>query len=404
MKIKNIKPALVLGVICLVSALSLSVVNVFTGPVIEKMKNDKANAALLVVLPEGRNFEPIELVEGYPETVKAAYRADGGFVFRVEVTGKEKGLIVMIGINEQGKIVGTTVIANDETPSYSADVFSAVEGTDGAYAGMDLASFSPYLVSGATLTSAAYGEAVKAALQSFGVANGQDVDIRTPEQILQDNCNAAMGTEGAVFTKWFAVEVLEGIDAVYVSEKVGGAVYKIGETFVGVGLDGAIVTADVSEELAATVTAANGILTGSKRTVLETLPDGVHKSIKKVQVTESGNYEFEVEGEGFSVHQYDEYTSGSNTPMTIRVSITADGKILDCLTVSHDESKGYGDKSATEEYYEGWRGVGADDVKVGNSGANPGVITGATYTAEGYQKAVKRAFDAFKILTGGEEQ
>ena len=66
--------------------------------------------------------------------------------------------------------------------------------------------------------------------------------------------------------------------------------------------------------------------------------------------------------------------------------------------------KGYGDKSATEEYYEGWRGVGADDVKVGNSGANPGVITGATYTAEGYQKAVKRAFDAFKILTGGEEQ
>ena len=80
-------------------------------------------------------------------------------------------LFVLCGISSDGKIVGTKVIADQETDSYDAKVFPAVQGTEGAYKGMDLSSFAPYLVSGATLTSKAYGEAVKAALQSFTIAN-----------------------------------------------------------------------------------------------------------------------------------------------------------------------------------------------------------------------------------------
>ena len=66
-----------------------------------------------------------------------------------------------------------------------------------------------------------------------------------------------------------------------------------------------------------------------------------------------------------------------------------------CRTLSHAESTGYGDKCETEEYYDGWRGVTADGV------ADSGIITGATYTTEGYQKGIKCAFEAFAILTGG---
>ena len=402
MKMKNIKPTLVLAAICLVSALVLSVVNMFTAPIIEEMKNQKAEAALAEVLPGASNFRELVIEEGkYPAAIKGGYKADGGFVFRTEVAGREKGLIVMIGIDEEGKITGTKVVASEETPSYADKVFLVVEGTEGAYTGMDAESFAPCLVTGATLTSEAYGEAVEAALTAVDVAKGGT--YRSPEQILQDNCNAAMGTEGATFIKWFRVEVIEGVDAVYLSDK-GGAVYQIGESLVGVTAEGEIATAEASAELADTVKTAHDIVTSSKRTVVETLPEGINKNIKKVMVTESGNYEFEVSADGFSVHEYEDYSYGDNVPMMIRVSISADGKIIDCLTVSHGESKGYGDKCATEEYYESWRGVDADLVKVGNSGDKPGVISGATYTAEGYQRAIKRAFDAFKLLTGGEEQ
>ena len=123
-------------------------------------------------------------------------------------------------------------------------------------------------------------------------------------------------------------------------------------------------------------------------------------------ITDSGNYVFEVKADGFSVHEYEEYGSGKNLPIVIKVSISADGKIIDCLTVSHGESKGYGDKCATEEYYDSFKGVGADDVKISDgpitsNTTDPGAIAGATYTSQGYQRAIKRAFSAFEILTGG---
>ena len=91
----------------------------------------------------------------------------------------------------------------------------------------------------------------------------------------------------------------------------------------------------------------------------------------------------------------DEYGAGSNKPIAIRVSISADGKIIDCYTMSHSESEGYGDKCATDAYYDGWRGVTVDGV------SGSGVITGATYTTDGYRAGIKIAFKAFEILTGG---
>ena len=240
---EKIMPTVVLGSICLVVALLLSVVNMFTGPVIEASQNAAANEALLEVLPDGKNFEEIEIDDKYPKVINMGYKAEGGFVFRASVTGKSSGLVIMCGISTDGKIVGTKVIAEQETDSYDANVFPLVEGLNGKYKDMSGADFEPYLVSGATLTSRAYGEAVKAALDAYVIANGGTVDLRTPEQILQDNCNAAIGTEGAVFEKWFATAYVEGADALYVSEK--GAVAVVGETFIGIA-DGTVI-GDVGE-------------------------------------------------------------------------------------------------------------------------------------------------------------
>ena len=402
MKKTNLMPTLVLGAICLTVALLLSFVNMVTGPIISAAQDAAANAALLEVLPDGANFEQLTIDEKYPATINAGYKADGGFVFRASVTGKSSGLVIMCGISSDGKIVGTKVIAEQETDSYDVKVFPSVEGLDGKYKDMSLSDFEPYLVSGATLTSKAYGEAVKAALQSFVIASGGEVDVRTPEQILKDNCNAALGTEGLEFTRWFATEVLEGIDAVYTCGE--GTVFAVGETFVGVKSDGAIQnTGDVD---AIVIANAHDALKTSKLNEITERPDGMHKDILKAYSTESGNLIFEVKGEGFSIHQYDEYGSGSNTPMTVKISISAEGRIIDTVTLSHAESQGYGDKCATEEYYGSWRGIGADEVVISKSpitaeSTDPGAISNATYTANGYQKAVKRAFEAFELLNGG---
>jgi MraZ protein len=232
MKNSKLYPSLVLCTIGLVAALLLSVVNMITGPMIEAAQNASANAALLEVLPDGKNFKKIDITSEYPAIVTAGYKADGGYVFQMTVTGKSTGLVIMCGIDADGNVVGTKVIADEETPSYAEKVFPQVEGTAGKYTGMSLDNFDPYLVSGATLTSKAYSEAIKAALQSAILAAGGSVDTRTPEQILQDNCNAALGTTGVKFNKWFALEVFEGIDAVYTAEDKSGRVYFMGETFI----------------------------------------------------------------------------------------------------------------------------------------------------------------------------
>ena len=183
MKNSKFYPSLVLCSICLVAALLLAVVNMITAPEIEKNQIEAAEKAMLEVLPDGKNFQKIEITSAYPKSVTAGHKADGGYVFQMKVTGKSSGLVIMCGIDDDGRVVGTKVIASKETPSYVEKVFPNVEGTDGKYNGMNLEGFDPYLVSGATITSKAYGEAIKAALQSAAIARA--ADSASPEHITE---------------------------------------------------------------------------------------------------------------------------------------------------------------------------------------------------------------------------
>ena len=80
MKKSNIKPTLVLGCICLVSALLLSVINSFTAPIIADRVSSQADAALLEVLPGGTNFTEVSQL---PQGVEKAWKADKGYVFQI---------------------------------------------------------------------------------------------------------------------------------------------------------------------------------------------------------------------------------------------------------------------------------------------------------------------------------
>ena len=397
MKQSKVYPSLVLGCICLTVALLLSVINMFTAPVIAERENALANAALSEVLPGGTGFDNITANHDLPESVIEAYSADIGFVFRVSGAGRNAAIVVMVGVDTEGKITGTKIISEAESKGYKESVYNRVEGVDGEYTGQTLETFAPVLQSGSTMTSNGFAEAIKAALQAYVIVNGGEVDLRTPEQILQDNCNAALGTTDVKFTLWFATEELVGVDKAYESES--GFVFLIGETYVGVNETG-VTTADASDEDKATALAAYELASTSTLTEIEApaITDKTLKNyvtIKKVQVTATGNYVFELEASG--------YYGAYGPSMNIKISISADGKIINCRTISSSDKEGYG-KVTTEEYWNLWEGKMDGDIVISDnsSAADLGVISNATYTSQDYQRCVKVAFMAFDLLTATE--
>ena len=415
MKNSKLYPAIVLSSICLIAALLLAVINYFTAPIIKDREDKKASEALLEVLPDGKDFRKLELNEKYPKTVTEVYSADGGFVFRASGKGRNGDIVIMVGVDSEGKIVGTQIISEGESKGYKEKILDKVLGTDGEYKGQTYDTFAPIIASGATLTSNGFADAIKAALQAFEVANGGNVDLRTPEEILQENCNVALGTENKTFTKWFATEEIVGIDAVY--ETDGGRVYVIGEKFIGLKSDGTFTTSDTSEEEKTKVTTADAIISASTTTEITTLPAGIGEEVTKVEVTASGNYVFYLSAKGYDVKfEYSDGHMPGNTPkpITIKLSISADGKIIECRTEDQRESEGIGDVCASEDYQNQWTGKENADVTVvvGVPGHNTdlvpegstdlGAIAGATYTTQGYQKAVKAAFAAFELLTASQ--
>lgn len=385
---KKFMPSIALTSICLVVALLLAAVNTITGPIIKAAADNKANETLLVVLPDGESFEEVDLsTVTLPAVVTKAYKetTGKGFVFEMSVSGYQSGLVVMCGIDAEGKIVASKYTASKET-------YGKENELDGAYNGQTLDGFAPVMISGATKTSNGYASAIEAALQAYVILSGGSVDLRDPAQILNDNCNAALGTEGKTFAKWFAVEVLEGVDALYLSEGTEGAVAKIGELFVGIGADGKAMAADgATAEMSAAAEAAYAAYKASVLTEV-TLPEGANKNVLGAWTTASGNYVFEIQAAGYGING--EY-GASGEYIKLKIAITADGKIISTLTTYENETDGIGDVCATPEYYEQFNGTTVDTYKdVAN-------VTGATVTTSAYKGAVKLAFTTFDLIKGG---
>ena len=155
-------PTIVLTCICVIVALLLAVVNTITAPKIEQLQYEKEQAALAKVYPNGNNFVDIS-TEGLPDIVMKGYTEDGGgYVFQMTVTGYKSGLIIMCGIDTDGNVTGADFIKSSET-------LSAEVGLGQSYIGQNSDSFEPILVSGATKTTNAYANAIKAALEAYEI-------------------------------------------------------------------------------------------------------------------------------------------------------------------------------------------------------------------------------------------
>ena len=100
---KGLSSVITLTLICLVIAALLGVVNGFTAPVIAKAEAKAVQDALLVVYPGGGTFEKLNLTSDLPPSVIEAYRSsNGGYCFKLSVTGYSTGLQILCGIKDHG--------------------------------------------------------------------------------------------------------------------------------------------------------------------------------------------------------------------------------------------------------------------------------------------------------------
>ena len=418
MKQSKFYPSIVLGSICIVVALLLSVVNMITAPRIEANQNAAANESLLVVLPDGKNFEELVIDEKYPSSVKKGWKADGGHVFQIEVSGYKPGLVIMCGIDSEGKIAGVTHVESGET--YGAESMLNEAYTNAAPTADTLTMLIPTAApSKAPLTTKAYYNALEAAFIAVNVAGGGV----TPEQQFQDDCNALLGTSGDTFTKWFRTEIITGVDEVYVSSNNNGRIYKIGEKLIGVKADGTV-TGEATADESAIVTEADAIISSGILTEITSTLGGAYAHITKAWASANGGYVFEMSIDGYKTASNSHYSGGANTAgnIIIKASISADGKIIEVVTVEHHESAGFGDVCATEDYYAQYKDKTNSDIVISADrndivkdnydsledyhmdmipadSTDVGAITNATYTTVAYQTAIKEAFSAFEALT-----
>ena len=201
---KHIKSVISLTAICAVVSLLLAVTNYVTEPIIKKQESDAVGKALTVVLPNGEDFQSVELTEyKLPETVIEAYsEKNGGYVFKMTTTGYASGLVILCGIDAEGKVA---------------------------------------TVGGSTKTTTAYRNAVKDALNSFVILNGGSVDLRSEEEILADNLKTALPNADE-FTPVFITEDMEGIKDIYSANNGAGFVFVTEDKFIATDKDGNVLT------------------------------------------------------------------------------------------------------------------------------------------------------------------
>ena len=386
---KYARDIIVLVCICAAISLVLAVTNAVASPIIAANEEKAANEALLQVMPDGEGFEKID-ISAYtlPSTVTEAYKeSGGGYVFKLNATGFNPNMIIMCGVNAEGTVTGALCLSSEETWGKEKTFGELVKGKNSETVVDVEAGATSYTING-------YRSAVIDALNAAIILGGGSVDLRTEEEILNDNLKAALpGTDG-VFSKLFIVEKIDGVDAIYTPEGSEGAVCVIGDVFIGVGADG-VAIGEASEENKATAEAA---IPTVRATTFETLTltdfAGIPTQITSARKTATGNYEIVIKAAGYGINGGDEYHPSSGEFIIIKIAISAEGKVLDCVTVSHGETDGIG--SVQCDSYNG-KFIGKTETECNAVDT----VAQVTLTTKAYKTAVLRAFEAVIIFEGG---
>ena len=108
------------GILLLITALVaglLGFVNELTAQRIADNTAEKANSAMQTVLPSS-DYEKLEVNDS---RITEAYRAEEGYVVRLNANGFGGAIDMMVGIGTDGTVTGVSVISHSETASLGAE-------------------------------------------------------------------------------------------------------------------------------------------------------------------------------------------------------------------------------------------------------------------------------------------
>ena len=168
-KESNVYKMILLGVLCGVCGLLLSLVNSITEPVIANasLESEKANLELLY---PGATFSEVTDYEDESGLVTGVYEAEGlGYVYKIHAVGyNSNGFTIMISIDNDGKISGFQELEQAETSGFGARCFE--DDYKSQITSLTVSDDVP-LLSGATLTSTAIHNGITAAEAIFNAGN-----------------------------------------------------------------------------------------------------------------------------------------------------------------------------------------------------------------------------------------
>ena len=158
--------------ICAVTAGLLAGVNAVTAPIIDELNAKATQEAISAVLPGGFDSEITDYADA-TGLVSKIYQGANGYAVEVGPSGFDNTITMMVGIDNEGKVLGISIVSHTETAGLGAvadadtpkgiafrEQFAGVSGTvsvtkDGG---------TINAITGATITSRAICVGVNAAL------------------------------------------------------------------------------------------------------------------------------------------------------------------------------------------------------------------------------------------------
>lgn len=163
-------PIIVLACICLAITTLLAVTNNITSPIITAAEEKAAEEARSEVLSEADSFEKME-ISSLPESVTEVYKAKNGagYVFMLTAKGYGGDMSLICGITSDGVIEACKTLSHAETSGLGSK--TAEEPYRNQYKGKSADTLdSVNAISGATISSVAYKNAITDAFTAYNLA------------------------------------------------------------------------------------------------------------------------------------------------------------------------------------------------------------------------------------------
>ena len=111
--------ALTLFIIAGVVAAALAGVNSITKPVIDRLNAEKTQKAIEAVLPGGFDEELVNF-DNQGGLVSKVYKGANGYALEVLPSGFDNTITLMVGVDNEGKVLGISVVSHTETAGLGA--------------------------------------------------------------------------------------------------------------------------------------------------------------------------------------------------------------------------------------------------------------------------------------------